>query len=335
MLISRMQRMIANAGWPSKLIVALLCVVASVPLEVRGQPADGDPSPRSGWLGLQVEDPESGAGSQGVTVVDILPGSPAASAGLRVGDRIGAVNGRPIGTRLDLGRWLSLLPPGTALRLSVRRGRRVREVVVTLGEPPPPGSLPPNGARGRPAAPAPAPSRSGDASPRTSSTRPPSPSPPYHDADENSDRHGDGRAHGNADACAAICGREDECNLWSYDNCMKVCSPNDKDSSKYMARSKMSCQQLAVETGFAKEFSGSGSGQWSCRAVGSYVHASNGAPDYSSPSNIDITKYGRTRDLAGFSALKECSGMMSLETNQSVRPGSLVTDYCKVIRCSR
>src|SRR5215831_8230721 len=132
MLISRMRRMIANAGWPSKLIVALLCVVASVPLEVRGQPADGSPSPRRGWLGLQVQDPESGAGSQGVTVVDILPGSPAASAGLRVGDRIGAVNGRPIGTRLELGRWVSLLPPGTALRLSVRRGNRVREVAVTL-----------------------------------------------------------------------------------------------------------------------------------------------------------------------------------------------------------
>jgi hypothetical protein len=323
MRISRIRRMIANAGWPSKLAVALLCVVASVPLEVRGQPADGNPSPRRGWLGLQLQDPESGAGSQGVTVVDLLPGSPAASAGLRVGDRIGAVNGRPIATRLELARRVSLLSPGTAVRLSVRRGNRVREVAVTLGEPPPPGSLPTN------------PPRSGDRSPRNSSTRPPSPSNPYHDDYENSDRHGDRYARGNADACSAICGREDECNLWSYDGCIKACSPKDRDSSKYMARAKMSCQQLAVETGFAKEFSGSGSGQWSCRAVGSYVHGSNGAPDYSSPSNVDVTKYGRTRDLAGSAALKACSGIMSLETNPSTSPGSLTTDYCKVLRCSR
>lgn len=333
MLISRMRRMIANAGWPAKLIVALLCVVAGVPPEVRAQPADGDPSPRHGWLGIQVQDSEGGAGSQGVVVVDILPGSPAASAGLRVGDRIGAVNGHPTGTRLDLGRWVSPLPPGTALKLSVRRGNRVREVAVTLGEPPPPGSLPTNGARTRPAAPAPAPSRSGDTAPRNSSTRRRAPSNPHDD--ESSDSDGDRYARGNGNPCAAICSREDKCNLWSYDGCMKACHPNDKDSSKYMAQSKLSCQQLAVETGFAKEFTGSGSGQWSCRAVGTFVHASNGAPDYSSPSNIDVTEYGRTRDLAGFAALKACSGMMSLETNQWTTPGSLTTDYCKIIRCSR
>jgi len=331
MLISRMRRMI---GWPSRLIVALLCVVASVPPEVRAQPADGNPSPRHGWLGLQVQDPESGAGSQGVMVVDILPGSPAASAGLRVGDRIGAINGRPIGSRLELGRWVSAHPPGTALRLSVRRGNRVREVAVTLGEPPPPGSLPTNGARDRPAAQAPVPSRSGDTSPRNPSTRPLSPWN-RNDDSESSDRHGDRYARGNGDVCAAICGRMDECNLWSYGNCLKSCSPNDKDSSRYMARSRMSCQQLAVETGFAREFTGSGSGRWSCRAVGTYVHASNGAPDYSSPSNVDVTKYARTRDLAASAALKDCSGMMSLETNQSIRPGSLETDFCKVLRCSR
>jgi PDZ domain-containing protein len=140
------------------LMVALL-FVASVPLAVRAQPAAGNPSARHGWMGLAGED--SDAGAQGVVVVDILPGSPAASAGLRVGDRIGAVNGRPVSTYLDLARRMAVFAPGTAVRLSVRRGNRVRDVTVTLGEPP--ATLPPaptrstNGPRGRPSAPAPAP----------------------------------------------------------------------------------------------------------------------------------------------------------------------------------
>jgi hypothetical protein len=203
--------------------------------------ADGNPSPRRGWLGLQLQEPESGAGSQGVMVIDILPGSPAASAGLRVGDRIGAVNGRPVGTRLEWGRWVSPLPPGTALRFSVRRGNRVREVAVTLGEPPPPGSLPTNGARARPAAPAPV------------------------------------RSSGS-----------------------------------------------------------SGSGKWSCRAVGSYAPPrSSGGPDYSNTLNEDVTQYGETRDAAGKAAIDACAGLLRIDANPILRPGSLVLDYCKVIRCSR
>jgi hypothetical protein len=211
------------------------------PADDSDQPADdSDPSPRRGWLGLASEDPESGAGSQGVTVVDVLPGSPAASAGLRAGDRIGAVNGRPIGTHLELARQVAALPPGTVLRLSVRRGHRVREVAVTLGEPPASiGST--NEARARPAAPAPV------------------------------------RSSGSSD-----------------------------------------------------------SGKWSCRAVGTWVYSSyGGGPDYSNPFNVDITEYGETRDAASIAAYHACADMLSRETNAFVRPGSLVTDWCKVIRCSR
>ena len=62
----------------------------------------------------------------------------AASAGLRVGDQLGAVNGHPIRRHAELGRFVSVLPPRTVLRFSVRRGSRVVEVAVTLGDPPAP-----------------------------------------------------------------------------------------------------------------------------------------------------------------------------------------------------
>ncbi|MEO8702591.1 MAG: DUF4344 domain-containing metallopeptidase [Kofleriaceae bacterium] len=80
----------------------------------------------------------------------------------------------------------------------------------------------------------------------------------------------------------------------------------------------------------------SGSGEWSCRAVASYAPpSSSGGPDYSDTQNVDITKWGRTREAAGSAALDACSGMLSLSANATIYPGSLVLDYCKVLSCSR
>jgi hypothetical protein len=82
--------------------------------------------------------------------------------------------------------------------------------------------------------------------------------------------------------------------------------------------------------------SDSGSGQWSCRAVGSYAPPGyDGGPDYSDAQNVDVTKWGRTRDEAGIAAIDDCSGMLNLSANTAIRPGSLVLQYCKVISCSR
>jgi hypothetical protein len=217
-------------------MVALFFVIAIVPLEVRAQPADG----RRGWLGFAGEDPASGVG---VVIVEVLPGSPAAVAGLRAGDQVSAVNGRPVASYRELARRVSVLSPGTTLRFSVRRGNRFRDVVVTLGEPP--ASLPNRSrstGRGRPAAPA-----MGSTQPRSS-----------------------------------------------------------------------------------------GSGQWHCRAVGTYVRGTpNGGPDYSDKQNIDVTKWGATRDAAGIAAINECSSMLNLETVSLPNSGALVLEYCRAISCSR
>jgi hypothetical protein len=79
------------------------------------------------------------------------------------------------------------------------------------------------------------------------------------------------------------------------------------------------------------------SSEWSCRAVGSYAPpSSDGAgPDYSDPRNVDVTKWGGTRDEAGIAAIDACSGLLELSANATISPGSLVLESCRVLRCSR
>jgi carboxyl-terminal processing protease len=66
---------------------------------------------------------------QGLAVVAVTPGGPAAEAGIRVGERLLAVDGRSLGPR-DPGLAAALLegPEGSTVRLTLSRGGRVREV---------------------------------------------------------------------------------------------------------------------------------------------------------------------------------------------------------------
>jgi serine protease Do len=91
-----------------------------------------------GWLGLTVAEQTAADGRARVAVVqDVIPGSPAAAAGLRPGDRITHVNGRPFDSYLALLRKISLLAPGTLVRLTAQRGTApARELVARVGEPP-------------------------------------------------------------------------------------------------------------------------------------------------------------------------------------------------------
>ena len=64
-------------------------------------------------------------------------GSPAAAAQIKPGDRLMAVNGRPVESYLQLLRLIAFLPPGSDVSLSIMRGASVREVHVKLGQRPP------------------------------------------------------------------------------------------------------------------------------------------------------------------------------------------------------
>ena len=85
-----------------------------------------------GWLGVRFKttaDDEPGALIESVT-----PNSPAARAGLRPGERVMAVNGRPIEHPVRFKNEVSLLPAGARVKLRLRGEEGERTLVVVLGE---------------------------------------------------------------------------------------------------------------------------------------------------------------------------------------------------------
>jgi S1-C subfamily serine protease len=79
------------------------------------------------WLGVVCQDEATGA-----AVVSVLPGSPAAQAGIRPGDLVEAVDSRQVSSLADLQAKLYTTPPGTRLVLTVIRSGAVTTMPVTV-----------------------------------------------------------------------------------------------------------------------------------------------------------------------------------------------------------
>lgn len=79
-------------------------------------------------LGLGAED--------GLVVVDVVPGSPAARVGLRHGDLIRSVDGEEIRNPDALRRHVHQTGVGKEVKLQVKRGEQTREMTATLAEGP-------------------------------------------------------------------------------------------------------------------------------------------------------------------------------------------------------
>jgi serine protease Do len=96
-----------------------------------------------GFLGiLPMRDGET----SGVTVRYVYPESPAAAAGIAVGDVITSLRGEPINSRAELALKLGALEPGGVAEMEVRRAGTPRKLSVTLAQLPadlPAGELPP------------------------------------------------------------------------------------------------------------------------------------------------------------------------------------------------
>jgi putative serine protease PepD len=82
------------------------------------------------YLGVSTTD---SAGTTGAQVAEVASGSPAASAGLKTGDVITAIDGEKVTGSGDLVTAISDHTPGDRLELSIRRGSDTETLTVTLG----------------------------------------------------------------------------------------------------------------------------------------------------------------------------------------------------------
>lgn len=90
---------------------------------------------RRGWLGVHVVgDPNRRFSPPIIGVIDA--GSPAQKAGLRPGDLITEVNGRPVLTDQEALTQVAALAPGSEIEIRVRRGKQAITVRATLEERP-------------------------------------------------------------------------------------------------------------------------------------------------------------------------------------------------------
>ncbi|HUO92930.1 MAG TPA: Do family serine endopeptidase [Rhizomicrobium sp.] len=93
-----------------------------------------------GWLGVSIQamTPELAASmgskeTKGAIVASVVPGGPAAKAGLHQGDVVLAVNGKSVEDNRDLTRRVAMLSAGSSATFTINRDGQQRNVTVTIG----------------------------------------------------------------------------------------------------------------------------------------------------------------------------------------------------------
>ena len=94
---------------------------------------------RRGRLGVVMQDltPElakslAATARAGVVLASVVPDSPAAQAGLRAGDIVTAINGRPVRGSAELRAQLGVIPAGESVDLRIQRGAESRPVRLQI-----------------------------------------------------------------------------------------------------------------------------------------------------------------------------------------------------------
>ena len=92
-----------------------------------------------GWLGVVIQEvtpdiAEAIGVREGIIIAQVIKGSPADRAGLKVGDIIVALNGKKMDSVRDLQISIMRTKPGTVVTLTVIREGKKREIKVKIGE---------------------------------------------------------------------------------------------------------------------------------------------------------------------------------------------------------
>jgi len=87
---------------------------------------------KRGRLGIAMQ-PVVGGGD-GALIAEVEPNSPAASAGLRKGDVVVALNGRPVRAPAELRARLGVVPVGDTVEMKVQRGKETQTLKAEIGE---------------------------------------------------------------------------------------------------------------------------------------------------------------------------------------------------------
>ena len=98
-----------------------------------------------GWIGVGVQDINKELAesfklptAKGVLITQIERGSPADKAGVKLGDVLVAVNGRPVGDTTTMLNLVAALRPGEQARVRVARNQEETDLTVTVGRRPKP-----------------------------------------------------------------------------------------------------------------------------------------------------------------------------------------------------
>ena len=101
-----------------------------------------------GWLGVGIQAVDQNLANAlglkkviGAAVNDVMPGSPAETGGLQVGDVIVAYEGREVTRQSDLPPMVGATPPGTRARLTIVRDGQPQPLRLEIGERPSGGQI--------------------------------------------------------------------------------------------------------------------------------------------------------------------------------------------------
>ncbi len=96
-----------------------------------------------GWLGVIIQDIDEDLAesfglksSEGVLIAEVSPDSPAAKGGLKQGDVILKLNGKPVNDVGELRNKIALTAPGTKVRFEILRNGKKKTIEVKIGEQP-------------------------------------------------------------------------------------------------------------------------------------------------------------------------------------------------------